>query len=66
MPNQWLAADDRQVNRAVPGDEPEDPIDELVAPRVVQLSERDAPTEMPVFVRVTPGTVQRALPRDLD
>src|SRR5262245_5666673 len=50
MPHQWLAADDRQVNRLVFGDEPEDPVNELVAPGVVQLSERDAATEMSVFV----------------
>jgi hypothetical protein len=50
----------------VPGDESEDAIDELVAAGVVQLPECDAPTEMPLFIRITPGTVQRALPRDLD
>jgi len=64
--HQWFAADDREMDGAVPGDQSEDALNELVPTVVVQLPERDAPTEMSFFVCVAPRAAQRALSRDFD
>ena len=61
-----LAADDRDVQRAVLVDELEHAVDERLALEVAHLAQRQVAAEMIVAVRVAARAVQRTLARDLD
>ena len=61
-----LAADDRDVQRAMAIDERHDAVDELLALEVADLAQREVAAEMIVAVGVAAGTAERAFAGDLD
>jgi hypothetical protein len=61
-----FAADNRQMQRLVLGDQPHHAVDEFLTLEVAHLTERQVSTEVVVAVRITSGASQRAFASDLE